>query len=174
MSEEKKAMDPKKGNLIAGVIILSIIVIPFIIAGFSGSSKDSEKKTATKTVQTKTVEPTKTEPTPTPTPKPKTISIGDEVLLNYNSDKNKCDDKDKIVLGVEKKDFDQIVNSVIVKDNYGIAELVLQGRAFMVDNCTKARYIDIALGASKVRILEGDASGEAGWTMTEWLHSIDK
>lgn len=157
--------------------IVTGIIAVFLIIGMatSGSSTPSTTKTSKGTptpaiTTSASVSPATPTSTPTPTPTLKTISLGDEVILNFNDDKTKCDEQ-KMVLGYEKKDAEQVTKSSVAKDTEGLVELILQGRGFAVKNCTKAKLIESGFGYRKVRILDGDTAGQAGWLPTEWVRS---
>ena len=157
-----------KWNNVAKVLV-TLAIVGFYVLAFSGGGDSSSGNTSSnKTGASATATAAKTETT-TPTPAPKSPSLGDEVVLNINSDPKTACDK-IMVLGVDKSDADEIMKSTLANDNTGIAQLITQGQAFMVNNCTKAKYLDSALGYRKVRVLEGDTSGQAGWLPTEWIH----
>jgi hypothetical protein len=106
-------------------------------------------------------------PANTPTATEQTLSIGEEGIINYNTDRNDC--SGQAILGISKEAQDKITKASVAKDNVGLAQLVLTGEAFMVNNCTKVKVIDSAMFLRQVRILEGEQFGEAGWLPYEWV-----
>ncbi|MCK4744574.1 hypothetical protein KAS41_00745 [Candidatus Parcubacteria bacterium] len=100
-----------------------------------------------------------------------TLSIGEEGILNNNNDSNDCEGK--VLMSITEDDFNAVTKSSVANDKEGIVELMLQGRVFLVSNCTKIRKIDSAglLGSiSKIRIIETQDHGlpSTGWVAYEF------
>ena len=69
--------------------------------------------------------------------------------------------------------MDALMKAITRNDSYGVFDLVLAGKIFMVDEGTKVRVIDRGgfLGVSEVqvRILEGKMVGRSGWLPYEFV-----
>ena len=72
-------------------------------------------------------------------------------------------------VAVDEEAFDELISAVVAKDNYGIMELTLAGRVFIVQNNTKVLVIEPGFTKTKVRILEGENAGMAGWVPYEFV-----
>lgn len=74
-------------------------------------------------------------------------------------------------VAVDEEAFKELMRAVAAKDNYGITELMLAGRVFIVQNNTRVLVLDQhpGLAATKVRILEGENAGMAGWVPHEFV-----
>ena len=75
----------------------------------------------------------------------------------------------KTVIATSEASFDALIKASVANDTMGIAQLVLDGRAFAVENGTKVLVIDRTTGARQVRILEGELIGETGWLPMEFV-----
>lgn len=89
------------------------------------------------------------------------VSVGDTAVLSVESE--------AVLLAVTEESFDELVEASVAKDYLGMAELMAIGAVFEVPNHTKVLVIDRAFGKKKVRILEGDEFGRAGWVPYEFL-----
>jgi hypothetical protein len=72
-------------------------------------------------------------------------------------------------LGTTKGAFDELVSAKAANDRHGIGELLVSGRVFTVPSGTRILCLDLGFTKSKVRILDGEHAGAAGWTYTEHL-----
>lgn len=74
-------------------------------------------------------------------------------------------------VAVDEEAFEELMTAIAAKDNYGITELMLAGRVFIVQNNTRVLVLDqhAGLAATKVRILEGENTGMAGWVPYEFV-----
>jgi len=75
----------------------------------------------------------------------------------------------KIVVGIDKATEDEIVSSSIAGDTTGVALLVLDGKAFFVENGTKVKVIDKTMASVRIRILDGEEAGNSGWVPFEFV-----
>lgn len=73
------------------------------------------------------------------------------------------------ILGTTKENLDKIVSASVKKDNYGILELMKQGRAFGVEAGNKVLIIDSTFTLYQVRILSGAMTGRSGWIPKEFI-----
>ena len=89
-------------------------------------------------------------------------SRGENGILYLEGGKN-------VFVAVDKTSFDDYLNAALIEDNYGINELVMQGRLFYVPNGTRVKVIDSTFTTRKVRILEGEWEGASGWVPVEWV-----
>ncbi len=143
--QEKIKKQVKRQNMTFGLVGILVILIIFIARGDKNSTSTS---------------------TNTPTTEKQTLSIGEEGIINYNTDRNDC--SGQAILGISKEAQDKITKASNAKDKIGLAQLVLTGEAFMVDNCTKVKVIDSAMFLRQVRITDGEQFGKAGWLPYEW------
>ena len=60
-----------------------------------------------------------------------------------------------VLIATSKEALDDIVRAVTAKDNHGIAEVIMAGRAFAVDPGTSVRVIDSSFLKKRVRVLSG-------------------
>ena len=109
-----------------------------------------------------------TQPSTPPTP---SLRIGDECIINRFEDKTRCELM--TALSVNEDEYDEIFTSMEADDMIGLATMIIEGRAFLVDNCTKAKLVDTDVFMRRVRILEGEMAGEAGWLPMEWITIIE-
>lgn len=112
-----------------------------------------------------------TAPVPqSPTHNKPTRSIGSTVKLCINS---QCGGQNQgIILAVEKDDHDELLKALIAEDWQGVYEFLVSGKGFSVDGGTQALIIDNSWTVTRVRILEGDQKGKAGWLATEWVRPL--
>ena len=124
-------------------VILVVIAIMLIVA-VSGCSSSSTSNT--------TVQPAST-----------SINISDNVILDEGVSTAKI-----VIVATTQANLDEIIKLSIAKDDLGIAKMIVDGQAFMVDRGTQARVIDEAYGVRQVRIMSGDYYGESGWVPMEF------
>lgn len=89
-------------------------------------------------------------------------SLGEEGRL-YN------EGSDAIMVVGDEEAFEELINAVAANDYSGFLESTLAGRVFYVRNNTKVLVIDVGRYGTKVRILEGENTGMAGWVPDEWV-----
>lgn len=89
-------------------------------------------------------------------------SIGDTGILYVEG-------SESVFIAVDEAALDEILKSINANDKYGLAELVLAGRVFSVQNRTKVRVIDMKGFTLKIRILEGEYSGYSAWVPHEFV-----
>jgi CO dehydrogenase/acetyl-CoA synthase gamma subunit (corrinoid Fe-S protein) len=66
------------------------------------------------------------------------VNVGDIVKLVAG-------DADSVIVAATKSDLDEVIKLANAKDNLGIAEVVLNGKTFLVDRGIQARVIDTAM-----------------------------
>lgn len=86
------------------------------------------------------------------------IEFGDEVFINTED-----------FAGVTEEDCDVLLKAFRAKDNYGVAELINQGRVFKVTPNTKAKVIGRTITLYELRILEGNNQGKSGFLPVEYV-----
>ncbi|MCX6785917.1 MAG: hypothetical protein NTZ18_03655 [Candidatus Komeilibacteria bacterium] len=86
------------------------------------------------------------------------------VTLNFHDDKSDC--SEKFILPFSKETYDEFIKASVSKDTYAYAEMILQGRAMMIDNCAEARIIDRGFGSRRVRLTSDPSI--TGWVPMEW------
>lgn len=143
MQPEEKKFSGKRFLKLGLIAVGGFIVLLFIVAIFGGSSGSSSPAVAQPVaVSTK-------------------VAVGEEGYIKFPSA--------NITIATTQEGFKQIVKSSIANDDRGIAELIYSKNAFLVANGTKVLVIDSAVGARKIRILEGDKINETGWTAMEFI-----
>lgn len=66
--------------------------------------------------------------------------------------------------------WDEFERARAASDDIGMGVLIVQRKVFLVKVGTRAKVIDTGLFTVKVRILEGDHFGAAGWIDREFVH----
>ncbi len=134
--------------------------------------------TATSTRYNATLGPYPTKPTrintPGYRPPPTTEFIDVASTPNTNSSPKLCiPGSSAVPVCVNEMVFDELIKAAIVGDQLGYLELQLIGGIFEVNNNTRVLVIDSGwrsgCGIRKVRILEGEWIGKAGWVRKEWV-----
>lgn len=144
--EEKK----KQSKKAIGCLVIILLVVGFVIllVALGGSGEKSSSPTTQSSI----------------------LGVGEEGVLNNNSDKN--DVSGVAILAVDEKAFDDFTQASIADDKLGYSQMLGAGRLFVVDNGTAVKVIDIKfLGKTEVRVLEGDYFGESGWIASEFIVS---
>lgn len=67
------------------------------------------------------------------------------------------------VVAIDKKSHNRQLKARLADDKKGYVELVVAGKAFILDQHVSALVIDKGPVLRKVRILEGEHRGEEGW-----------
>jgi hypothetical protein len=75
-----------------------------------------------------------------------------------------CDDTShETVLAITKADRDAMVEASMAHDTYGLEELLLTKRIYLIPCGTTVLILDDGWSADKVRIVDGEYAGLAGW-----------
>lgn len=77
--------------------------------------------------------------------------------------------QDSIIVAVDEKALDQVLNALSGRDAPALDALVDSGRALRVPNNTAVRVLEIRTGKTRVRILEGEHMMVDGWVPERWL-----
>ena len=139
-------MTKKEKVIFVGIIIFCLICISFLTS--LDNNKEAEKVKEVKEIQ---------------------LKLGDVGIINRFEDKTRCELV--TALTINKDGQDELMTALEVGDNTGLVLMLLDGKAFTVDNCTKAKVIDTAMFLRKVRIMEGESIGQAGWLPMEWIRT---
>ena len=78
-------------------------------------------------------------------------------------------DDPEVLIAVDEESYEALGKAFLAKDWVGIQQLSTQNSIFSVPRNTKVLVIDSGFGKRKVRILEGEYSGQAGWITMEFL-----
>lgn len=70
-------------------------------------------------------------------------------------------------VAVTEAAFDELTKARAAKDKAGQMQLLTSGKTFMVKSGTKVLVIDSTFAKRKIRILEGEHGGKAGWVGVE-------
>lgn len=151
MEQEKKPFYKKWW-----VITLAV----FFFVGFLGDlfSEESLSQPVVNNTVTEQTQPVTNTPTPVTSQK---VSVGEEGYINAPSP--------KAVIALTKDGFSEITKIFLANDMMGVGDFLLSGKGFAVTKGTKVLVIESAVGSRKVRILEGDQIGNAGWIAMEWV-----
>lgn len=77
-----------------------------------------------------------------------------------------CDDTSRETgLAVTSADYDAMVDAAVAHDTYGFAELLLMKKIYMIPCGTKVLVLDMGFHLDKVRIVDGEYAGLAGWIL---------
>lgn len=78
---------------------------------------------------------------------------------------------DKVYLFSTKEVLDEYSKALSIGDKYAILDIINRGDVFVVKDKTKILVLDYSVwsAASKVRILNGDQEGRAGWTLSTFI-----
>jgi hypothetical protein len=75
----------------------------------------------------------------------------------------------KVLLGVTERAENRLTQLAVAGDTLGMAQMTLDGDAFIVEDGTQVLVIRPGILISEVRILEGDEAGRSGWVPAEWV-----
>lgn len=95
------------------------------------------------------------------TPQNASVSVGENGYIKVASP--------KAIIALTESGFDELTKTYIANDTNGIYEFLVSGKGFAVPNGTKVLVIDTAVGSRKIRVLEGESNGKAGWIVKEWV-----
>lgn len=88
------------------------------------------------------------------------VRIGDTITIPY------------LILGTTESNWDQLITYASRKQNAEMLTMAAQGRAFIVDDNTKAEVIDqSSIYKIKVKILSGQHTGKVGWLSSELIEN---
>lgn len=89
------------------------------------------------------------------------VSVGEEGYINTPSP--------KAMIALTEEGYKEITKIYLANDMMGVRDFLLSGKGFAVPTGTKVLVTDMAVGSRKVRVLEGDSLGSAGWIAMEWV-----
>jgi len=145
------------------VVVGTLVVLVGIAIGGRNRSRDTEKRSYNSS----------------PEPKEEIdwdrCAIGEERRLVFTWGKNGGKNITQVPVMLTPRDYDALIDGIIAKDAIGIEELL--DRGFVVNNYTKVLIIgyeetgilSLKPGAIKIRVLEGEYAGMAGWVSREWI-----
>lgn len=146
----KEVNEKKKGSCSKGcAVILGVFILFAIIGAFT--NPDTHTQTSN-TTATKSV----------PKQGSSSVSIGEQGKVHVNG-------SDTILIAVDKDAFDQYMDAAIANDSIGVVDLMSRGKIFPVKNDTKIQVIDASFTTRKVRVMEGEMFGQAGWVPYEFV-----
>jgi hypothetical protein len=73
-------------------------------------------------------------------------------------------------LGTTKENEKEVVKYAVRKDQQSIMDLIYNGKAFAVEDGTKATILDSSFDMYQVRITSGSQSGKTGWLPKEFVN----
>lgn len=89
------------------------------------------------------------------------IQVGKEGVLDAK-------EVSKWYFATSEDNFTKLTNTVLAKDDYGLAQMAMNNEAFDVSNGTNIKIIAIGkTGDIQVRITSGDQTGKSGWIAKE-------
>lgn len=92
------------------------------------------------------------------------VSIGDNGHLRITGTTT------DVTVFTSRSALDAYTKAAVVKDTYGMAEIIFDGEGYFLPTGTKVLLIDYGgIGEGEVRILEGDHLGEAAWVPTDFI-----
>ena len=97
--------------------------------------------------------------------KPK-VPVGKEGILFGSTGKGSP-------VAVSDASMDEFLKANSANDRMGISQMLMNGSIFVVDNGTRVLVIDHGgMFKRKIRILEGEMQGRAGYVPYEWIKPI--
>jgi hypothetical protein len=94
-------------------------------------------------------------------PPTRSVHIGEEGILNSGGE--------LVPVAIDQAAFDEFTKARVANDQEGMVQMIAQGYIFSVDKNTKVRVIDSQMFIRKIRILEGNFQGKAGWVASEYI-----
>jgi hypothetical protein len=94
------------------------------------------------------------------------LQIGQQARLHRTDG---GDDPPAFLVAADAEALSQCISAVNAGDPYGTKELVAAGRLWLVPAGTSVVVLELAFFSRKVRILEGEHQGKAGWIPTEFV-----
>ena len=71
------------------------------------------------------------------------------------------------MLAVDDEAWDAMIDAQVANDTIGLRSLLLSGDVFLLDEGTRVLVLDQGFFSTRVRALEGDNMGKAGWVQFE-------
>lgn len=93
--------------------------------------------------------------------KTNTLTIGSECKI------------DEGLLSIDEKSNSRLTKLLIAEDKVGVAEMVVEGKAFIVPKGTRAKILAFGLLTCEVRVMEGYHFGRSGFLPTEFVMPVD-
>jgi hypothetical protein len=90
------------------------------------------------------------------------LNIGDKGLIDSQR-------SGFVILAIDENSFEQVGKIAEAKDYVGLAALGAAGQTFIVDHNTAVLILDIKSNIVKVRVLEGERIGQAGWIYSKFI-----
>ena len=75
-----------------------------------------------------------------------------------------------IYVASTKDNYDRVVELATARDDIGLTNMVLDGRAALIRSGTRCRVIDPGFLTYELRILEGDYAGQSIHVASEFVH----
>lgn len=91
-------------------------------------------------------------------PESTSVGIGEEGRLT-----------DAVLLAVDDDAWDAMIDAQVAGDQYGLLELITTGAVFAGEKGARVLVVDRGFTSRKVRVLEGETAGLAGWVQTEFV-----
>ena len=135
------------------------------------SATPTSSPTATPAVVANAPRPTATaRPTPSPTAAAaplRGVRTGGNGVVTFDGAKK----ADKIAIARDEASFGDVSHALAIEDYLGLLELMARNKAFAVPAGTKVKVLENGFFKTKVRVLEGDMTGAAGWVPAEWVRA---
>lgn len=83
--------------------------------------------------------------------------------------------KEETPICLTKEDLDELRKALAAKDQWGFTDQLMSGRLFFVPQGTEVLIIEwdgswnYFTGAVKVRVMEGEFTGQAGWAFESYI-----
>jgi hypothetical protein len=97
---------------------------------------------------------------------PPSLQIGQQARLHRTDG---GDDPPAFLVAADAKALSQCISAVNAGDPYGNKQLMAAGRLWLVPAGTSVVVLELAFFSRKVRILEGEHQGKAGWIPMEFV-----
>jgi hypothetical protein len=140
-----------------GVIVIFAVLLVLSLGCFGSSGEDNESSQPEEPAAAEQPEQ------PEQTERSETVGVGEEgYIWNRGAD--------VVAVSVSEEALDKRIKAAAANDREGFAKLLETGEMFTVPADTKVRVLEGGLTQAKVRILDGEKNGEAGWVTVESIH----
>lgn len=91
------------------------------------------------------------------------VAVGEEARLHTG--------RPSTPLATTKDHYDEVQQALLAKDSGSLRQLIIQERAFFVDEGTRVQVVDMNwnLTMIQVKVSEGPQAGKVGWVANEYV-----
>lgn len=100
------------------------------------------------------------------------FTVGEEVRINFNQDRQRA--TGVALLAVDETALDQFIAIAQSGDDTGLDALFESRRLVSVKNGTRVRVLKQTANRVRLRVVEGEMTGQEGWTTTQFLVRLNE